>query len=33
MTSGWAQSYLIFGQGLGVSALIATIPTLLLLFF
>ena len=32
MTSGWAQSYLIFGQGLGVSALIATIPTLLLLF-
>jgi L-lactate transport len=32
VTSGWAQSYLIFGQGLGVSALIATIPTLLLLF-
>jgi L-lactate transport len=29
---GWSQSYLIFGQGLGVSALIATIPTLLLLF-
>src|SRR5580698_10329646 len=32
MTFGWPQSYLIFGQGLGVSALIATIPTLLLLF-
>ena len=32
MTPGWPQSYLIFGQGLGVSALIATIPTLLLLF-
>ena len=32
MNSGWTQSYLVFGQGLGVSALIATIPTLLLLF-
>ena len=31
MTSGWAQSYLIFGQGVGVSALIAMTPTLLLL--
>jgi L-lactate transport len=31
MTSGWLQSYLLFGQGLGVSALIAMIPTLLLL--
>jgi lactate permease len=32
MNSGWTQSYLVLGQGLGVSALIATIPTLLLLF-
>ena len=32
MTPGWPQSYLLFGQGLGISALIATIPTLLLLF-
>ena len=32
MPSVWPQSYLVFGQGLGVSALIATIPTLLLLF-
>jgi L-lactate transport len=31
MSSVWAQSYLVFGQGLGVSALIATIPTVLLL--
>jgi L-lactate permease len=28
----WAQNYLVFGQGLGVSALIAMIPTVLLLF-
>ena len=32
MPSVWPQSYLVFGQGLGVSALIATIPTFLLLF-
>ena len=32
MTSGWLQGYFLFGQGLGVSALIATIPTLLLLY-
>src|SRR5450756_2143270 len=32
MTTGWAQGYLILGQGLAVSALIATTPTLLLLF-
>lgn len=31
MTVGWLQVYSFFGQGLGVSALIATIPTLLLL--
>ncbi len=31
MPSVWPQSYLVFGQGLGVSALIATIPTVLLL--
>ena len=31
MTPVWLQSYYLFGQGLGVSALIATIPTLLLL--
>ncbi len=32
MTSGWAQGYFIFGHGLGVSALIATLPILVLLF-
>ncbi len=32
MSSGWLQAYFLFGQGLAVSALIATIPTLLLLF-
>ena len=31
MQSAWTQSYLIFGQGLGASALIATVPTLVLL--
>ncbi|HMF76483.1 MAG TPA: lactate permease LctP family transporter, partial [Bryobacteraceae bacterium] len=32
MTSVWRQSYLLWGQGLGVSSLIAALPTLLLLF-
>jgi L-lactate transport len=32
MTQVWHQSYLLWGQGLGVSALIAALPTLLLLF-
>ncbi len=32
MTSIWQQSYLIRGQGLGLSSLIAALPTLLLLF-
>ncbi len=32
MTTGWAQGYSIFGQGLGVSALIATVPIAVLLF-
>ena len=32
MAIGWAQGYSIFGQGLGVSALIATLPILVLLF-
>lgn len=32
MTPGWAQVYFIFGYGLGVSALIATLPILVLLF-
>jgi L-lactate transport len=32
MTSAWPQPYYLFGQGLGVSALLAITPTLLLLF-
>ena len=32
MTMGWAQGYSLFGQGLGISALIATLPILVLLF-
>ena len=32
MTQVWHQSYLLWGQGLGISALIAALPTLLLLF-
>jgi L-lactate transport len=32
MTAAWPQPYYLFGQGLGVSALLAIIPTLLLLF-
>jgi L-lactate transport len=32
MSSVWTQGYYIFGQGLGVSALIATIPTIILLY-
>lgn len=32
MNPGWPQSYLLWGQGIGVSSLIAAIPTLLLLF-
>ncbi len=31
MTSGWAQVYFIFGHGLGFSALVATLPILVLL--
>ena len=32
MTSAWPQSYYLFGRGLGFSALLAVLPTLLLLF-
>ena len=32
MTSAWPQNYYLFGQGLGASSLVATIPILLLLF-
>ena len=32
MTAVWPQPYYLFGQGIGVSALIAMLPTLLLLF-
>jgi L-lactate transport len=32
MTAVWPQPYYLFGQGIGVSALIAMVPTLLLLF-
>jgi L-lactate transport len=32
MTAVWPQPYYLFGQGLGVSALLAVVPTLLLLF-
>jgi L-lactate transport len=32
MTEAWHQSYLLWGQGLGLSSLIAALPTLLLLF-
>jgi L-lactate transport len=32
VSPGWPQSYLLWGQGIGVSSLIAAIPTLLLLF-
>lgn len=32
MTSSWLQGYYLFGRGLGVSALIALLPTLLLLY-
>lgn len=32
MSTIWSQKYLLFGQGLGVSALIASVPILLLLF-
>jgi L-lactate transport len=32
MTMGWAQGYSLFGQSLGISALIATLPILVLLF-
>jgi L-lactate transport len=31
-TTGWEQGYSLFGQGIGVSALIATLPILVLLF-
>ena len=31
-TMGWAQGYSLFGQGLGISAFIATLPILVLLF-
>src|ERR1700710_1400502 len=32
MNPVWAQPYLLFGQGLAVSAMIAIVPTLLLLY-
>lgn len=32
LSTAWPQHYTVFGQGLGVSALIAAIPTILLLF-
>jgi hypothetical protein len=32
MTSAWPQNYYLFGQGLGVSSLVAVVPILVLLF-